>query len=224
MVPKSKKDYIIQKLKEECQSCSGAGCSTCKSKETRITIYANSGIPVEYWNKSWKDFNGDPKFKTFVKEQILQRIKQVYEGGESFAFIGNLGVGKSYAACAILRMAIMNDFKVQYIQMSELITNLISKTSEENYEHYASVDFLCIDEYDSRWIYPSEKAEALFGQSMEFILRTRFQNNMPTIVCSNTLDIDDVVSGDFSKALNSLFSKHLTPVYVSGKDFRKNQK
>lgn len=224
MVPHSKTNYILDQIRKSCNNCQGGGCGLCRSKEARISLYSRSGIPVEYWDKSWKDFYGDPKFKDFVKDKILTRIMDVYDNGESFAFVGNLGIGKSYAACAILRLAIVNEFKVKYVQMSELVNNLISKNSEESYDDYINVDFLCIDEYDSRWVFPSEKAEALFGQSMEFILRTRFQNNMPTIVCSNTIELNNVVSGDFSKALDSLFSKHMEIIYVAGKDYRKVQK
>lgn len=221
MIPESKKKYIINKIEKSCQSCSGEGCMKCRSKIARISSYSRAGIPVDYWNRSWKDFSGDPKFKNLIKEEVLSKINEVYDTGRSFAFVGNLGVGKSYAACAILRMAITSGFKAKYLHMEEAIRLSISDYSNDFYSEVINTDFLCIDEYDSRWVFPSEKSEALFGQTMESILRNRFQNNMPTIVCSNTLDISEVVSGEFSKAIDSLFSKHMRVVYVSGKDFRK---
>ena len=82
-------------------------------------------------------------------------------------------------------------------------------------------DFLVIDEFDSRWIFPSEKAEQMFGSSLEHILRMRFQNGTPTILCSNTPDVDSILCGDFGKAFKSLRSKHMELVYVGGVDFRR---
>ena len=82
-------------------------------------------------------------------------------------------------------------------------------------------DFLVIDEFDSRWIFPSERAEQMFGSSLEHILRMRFQNSTPTILCSNSPDIDTVLTGKFAKAFRSLRSKHLKVACVGGKDFRR---
>jgi len=46
---------------------------------------------------------------------------------------------------------------------------------------------------------------------------------MPTIICSNTPDLKDVLAGEFSRAVDSLFSRYVKTIYVSGKDFRKSQ-
>lgn len=226
MVPQSKKKYIISQIESKCERCKGDGCSTCRSKVSRVAMYARAGIPVEYWQRSWKDFDGDPNFKNLVSSTILSRIPDVYEKGDSYAFVGNLGIGKSYAACAILRLALVNDFKAKYETMSDIINTVLSQSIDSNQylKELMEVDFLVIDEFDLRWVFPSEKAEKMFGSTLEHILRNRFQNKMPTILCSNTVEIDNVLSEDFSKAFESLRNQYINLIYVSGKDYRKNGK
>ena len=209
----------MKKVLSSCKSCDGEGCRDCKSKTSRFRSYARVGIPMDYWTLAFKDFAGDSNFKKIISE-YLTNINPAYEDGVSLAFVGNLGTGKTYAACSILKLAQVSGYSVKYLNMSDIIDN-VSKGDRDFYDKATNIDFLCIDEYDARWVYPSEKAEQLFGQTMERILRFRFQNKMPTIICSNTLKLENVLAGDFSRAVDSLFSKYVKVIYVSGKDFRK---
>lgn len=223
MIPKKKLDFIKAKIKERCE-CQGEGCRTCFTQVNRVGKYAAAGIPVDYWTLSFKkNFKGDKNFGNFVMKQIRD-IEGIYERGESFAFIGNLGTGKTFAATSMLKMALLKGFTGKYYHMDQIIRSATSNNSKEFFEEITNIDFICIDEYDSRWVFPSEKSEQLFGQTMESILRHRFQNGMPTIICSNTQDIKTVLSGDFERATESLFSKYVRTLYVAGKDFRKIQR
>jgi len=222
LIPKNKLEFIKKKIKEKCP-CSGAGCGKCHGKVSRVSAYATAGIPVDYWMLAFKDFQGDKNFGNFVVDQIRD-IEGVYERGESFAFVGNLGTGKTYAASCMLKKALVSGFSGHYYNMDEVIRLSISNDHKNFFEEITNIDFICIDEYDSRWVFPSERSETLFGQTMESILRHRFQNGMPTIICSNTPDITKVLSGDFSRTTESLFSKYMKVLYVAGKDFRKIQK
>jgi DNA replication protein DnaC len=187
--------------------------------------YAEANIPIEYWSLAFKDFNGDKKFKEAIAAKI-ENIDKVYEDGKSLAFVGNLGVGKTYAACSMLKKAIVCDYSAKYINMADIVNELIaSKDKNINYlDELINVDFLLADEYDKRHIFPSEKTEQLFGQTLEYVLRNRFQNHMPTILCSNTQEIDKVLAGeDFSRVMSSLMKKYVEIYYVAGKDYRKCQ-
>ena len=219
MVSSKKIDRIETSIYKNCTYCSGEVCSNCRSQVARIKSYARSNIPMDYWMLPFKNFEGDPNFKKLIVT-FLSDIDKTYDDGASLAFVGNLGTGKTYAACSILKMALTKDYSVAYLNMSDIIEK-VTDNDRDFYNKITNTDFVCIDEYDARWVYPSEKAEQLFGQTMERILRERFQNKMPTILCSNTIELNNVLSGDFSKALDSLFSNYLKVVYVSGKDFRK---
>lgn len=222
MIPSKKLEIIQKRVRNNCEGCMGSGCNKCRAKLSRFKSYASSGIPMNYWDLSLKDFQGDKNFKKFLINKVSD-IQKMYEDGCSLAFIGNLGTGKTYAASCILKMAIVNGFSASYINMSDIVTEIVSGNvnNAKFLNDLVSVDFLVIDEFDKRYIFPSEKAERLFGQNLEYVLRNRFQNYMPTILCSNTQNIDDVLSEDFSRAFSSLRSKYMKVIYVAGKDFRK---
>lgn len=223
MVPISKRERVISAIERDCK-CGGLGCVDCRSKIARILLYSNAGIPVEYWNRAWKQFSGDKNFKESIKSLLL-RVDDIYDSGKSFAFVGNLGVGKSYAACSILKLALTKDFSCKYETMSDVINTILSSDNNSEYlRELMEVDFLAIDELDARWIAASEKAEQTFGSIMEHVLRTRFQNKMPTILCSNTIELDTVFSEAFARTFESLRNQYINVLYVSGKDFRKDGK
>jgi DNA replication protein DnaC len=178
---------------------------------------------MDYWMLAFKDFEGDDNFKRFITAKMSD-MSDMYENGGSLAFVGNLGTGKTYAASCILKMAIVSGYTARYVNMSDVVNELVSsKTDNSTYlNSLIDVDFLAIDEFDKRWVFPSEKAEHLFGQTLEHILRSRFQNYMPTVLCSNTENIDEVLSEDFARAFSSLRSQYMKVLYVAGKDFRKS--
>jgi len=218
----SKLQRVKQKLVEQCTHCNGISCNICLSTGLRFSKYHDAGIPIDYWDKPWKDFSGDKNFKQIISEKIKD-INNVYDNGESYAFIGNLGVGKTFACSAILKTAIVNGYSAHYTNMADVVTLLLSKSNDtsEYFKKLKEVDFLCLDEFDGRWISSSEKSQMIFGSLMENILRSRFQNQLPTIICSNSPDIDSVLSDDFSRTFSSLRSKYMKVFSVSGKDFRK---
>lgn len=225
MIPQSKRNFILKQIEESCQEKHGKIlCQECKAKATRISMYSAAGIPIEYWERSWKDYSGDPKFKEFLKENVLSRVKELYVNGESYAFVGNLGIGKTYASCVILKLALMNNFSAKYETMTNIINTILSPSVDSNLymQELIEVDFLGIDEFTTRWIFPTEKSEKMFGSTLEHVLRNRFQNKMPTILCSNNLEIDSVLSEDFSKAFESLRNQYVKVVYLAGKDYRKH--
>lgn len=225
MIPKKKLDFIKAKIKERCE-CQGEGCRTCLTQVNRIGKYAAAGIPVDYWTLSFKrNFKGDKNFGNFVMKQIRD-IEGVYERGESFAFIGNLGTGKTFAATSMLKMALLKGFSGKHTHMADIVRNVLSNSIDSGayVQSLLDVDFLVIDEFDARWVFPSEKSERMFGSTLEHVLRCRFQNGMPTILCSNTQDIDSVLSDEFSRAFSSLRNNYVKTLYVAGKDFRKSGK
>lgn len=218
-----KLEVIEKKIRRECV-CGGPGCNTCRDKISRIRRYEAANIPVEYWLLAFKDFKGDQKFKEAFSEKI-KSINDIYERGESYAFVGNFGIGKTYAACCLLKKAIISDYSAKYYNMSDIITKVLNKNDPDTLKELTEIDFLVIDEFSKRFIFASEKSEQIFGQTMEQILRSRFQNKMPTVICSNNEDIDEVLlaqnSSDFAKAFESLRRKHMTVYYILGNDFRK---
>ena len=219
----TKVDRICKKIQELCQDCEGSGCIKCGRQSSRIQKYADAGIPANYWNISFKDFIGNKEFKDLILSKISS-INSVFDNGESILFVGTLGTGKTYAISSILKMAVCKDYNVKYCSMVDVINRVLGGSDPGFTNELLNYDFLAIDEFDSRWIFPSEKAEQVFGSTMEYILRTRFQNQLPTLLASNTAETDEILSGSYGKAFSSLKSQYLNVVYVTGKDFRKRAK
>lgn len=222
MIPQTKIDRIKQKVRSDCKDCSGDGCGSCSSKMVRIDRYAISNIPVEYWQLSFKGFFGDQNFKDLIKPKI-EDINKVYDDGKSFMFTGGLGTGKTYTACCMLKRAIASGYTGLYTTMADVVANMLSSdiSTAKYYGELLGKDFLVIDEFSSHWIFPSDKAEQLFGTSLEYVLRTRFQNQLPTILCTNNEDVDEIFGGFFAKSFKSLRSHHIQLYVIGGKDFRR---
>ena len=222
MIPRKKFDVKKQDARRGCKKCNGDSCIVCEAQASRIEKYAQANIPVEYWNKSFKKFSGDENFRKAIALKI-KNIDKVYEDGKSLMFIGSLGTGKSYSASCILKRAVAAGYTGLYVTMADVVANILSSQVDTSkyYKNLVGADFLVIDEFSSHWIFPSEKSEQLFGSSLEFVLRTRFQNQLPTILCSNDSDVDDIFGGFFAKSFKSLRNHHVELYVVGGKDYRR---
>lgn len=217
-----KLERIKLKIIEKCTKCNGEGCFDCKSKCNRLTKYASSGIPSFFWDKSIKKFEGNPIFKQKI-QSYAQDINEWYDSGKSLILVGGLGTGKSYMSCCCLKLASVADYSTIYTTMMDIINNVVSNKEPEFLKKILSCDFLVIDEFDSRWIFPSEKSEQMFSSNMEYLLRSRFQEGLPTIICSNTSEIDQVLKDYHSKAFSSLKTKYAEVVYIAGGDLRRKK-
>ena len=222
MIPRKKIDSKKKNIIKNCSKCKGSSCGECKAKSARIERYAYSNIPVEYWEKSFKEFAGDANFKNIISKKI-QDIDKMYDDGKSLMFIGSLGTGKSYSASCILKRAVASGYSGLYVTMADVVANILSSEVDTSkyYKNLVGADFLVIDEFSSHWIFPSEKSEQLFGSSLEFVLRTRFQNQLPTILCSNDNDVDEIFGGFFAKSFRSLRNHHIELYVVGGIDYRR---
>tara|TARA_Y100000287_G_C14233761_1_gene363503 strand:- start:2825 stop:3508 length:684 start_codon:yes stop_codon:yes gene_type:complete len=222
MIPRKKIDLKKENIIKNCKHCLGKSCSICSAKCLRLEKYAYANIPVEYWDKSFKDFSGDSNFKKSMSLKIKD-IDGTYERGKSLIFIGTLGTGKSYTASCLLKRALTAGYTGLYVTMADVVAKILSSEIDTSkyYKNLVGADFLVIDEFSSHWIFPSEKSEQLFGSSLEFVLRTRFQNQLPTILCSNDSDVDEVFGGFFAKSFKSLRTHHTELFVIGGKDYRR---
>ena len=217
-----KMSRTIEKIKENCQHCLGDGCGICSSKIARIKKYNDAGIPNVFWNRNIKEFYGNEIFKQNIKK-YASNIDDWYDSGKSLLLVGSLGTGKSYMASCCLKLAIVKGYSGLYVNMMDIINNILNDKSSTILNDILERDFVVIDEFDERWIFPSEKVEQIFSSNMEYIFRNRFQNGLPTIICSNTSEIDNVVKGYHSKAFASLKEKYAEVIFVAGGDLRRKK-
>ena len=82
---------------------------------------------------------------------------------------------------------------------------------------------MVVDEFDPRFI-PSENAADLYARTLESILRTRAQNKLPTLMCTNSPNVIESFNGSLRESVDSLMKGYVKIIPVFGKDFRKNIK
>jgi len=219
MKTKRKANLVKEKIKKE-HGCMDA-CQECTRRFIIIDAMDDSNIPVEYWMLTMKDFFGSSKLKELV-DLYIENLKEKYMIGKSLCLSGGQGTGKTMSAICILRAAIKNGFSVYYLTASDLLSEITDyKNSSEIRNKLKNVDFLVIDELDSRF-FTSDSVKELFSGIYENIFRHRAQNMMPTIICTNeTENIMNVFYGQGTQSIKSLNNKYLDIVPVAGIDFRK---
>lgn len=168
--------------------------------------YFLSNIPVDYWWRDMHNFIGAPQLKTYYTE-LTANIKKAFSDGKSVCFGGAHGTGKTMCSCCILKRIVeTGDYSSLYVNLTDIINVLLmSEYKHSAREQLLNVDFLVIDELDQRFI-GSENAADLFGRILEPIIRTRIQNRMPIIICTNSPKMEDSFSGPLKASISSLMN------------------
>jgi DNA replication protein DnaC len=187
--------------------------------------YAESNIPIEYWDlKMDKDFIGDSRLLDKYKD-LVSDIKGHYVLGTSICFAGNHGTGKTMSTTNILKKACQKGYSCLYTTLSDIVNVLTQAPSEEKYlarRELCMVDFLVIDEFDSRFMH-NENASDLYARHLENIFRTRSQNKLPTFMCTNSPNILEMFSGPMKQSIESLIKGYMKIFIVLGEDIRKRK-
>lgn len=122
---------------------------------------------------------------TSEQKALLDNFKSIIQlnGGGFFILFGNVGVGKTYTACALLNSVRFG----RYIDMPELRLELQAsdrwqsqRTRQEVLHYYANCRLLVIDEIGRFMGRIEEEQEVLF-----YLINKRYENNLPTVLCSN---------------------------------------
>lgn len=185
--------------------------------------YADSNIPVEYWDLSMKEFKGSPVLKKEY-DAYAADLNSIYQNGSTVCFAGTHGIGKTMTTTCLLKRACQKNYVCLYTTLNDIVSALIDSSNEEKFlarKELMTVDFLAIDELDSRFI-GSENTADLFGKMLEHIFRTRTQNKMPVIICTNSPNPLEAFTGPIKQSLDSLMSR-VKLIPVVDKDFRKEK-
>lgn len=217
---KTKRDLLKDRIKQQ-HGCDDS-CQECTRKFIVIDAMDGANIPVEYWMLTMKGFAGSPKLKEVIEDYIAN-LKDRYMEGRSMCLSGSQGTGKTMSAICVLRAAIKAGFSVYYLTASDMLSELTDyRNSSELRYRLKNVDFLVIDEVDSRF-FVSDSVKELFSGIYEQVFRHRAQNQLPTIVCTNEADLMGVFMGQGVQSIKSLNHKYLQMIPVAGTDFRKGK-
>lgn len=221
MYPADKKVMVIKdKLRKNCE-CQGKGCPVCTKKVYFASKLRNANIPINYWFLKYNTFTGPENVKNITLSYV-KNISENYDQGKGLCFVGQYGTGKTFSMTSILKYAIYNSYSAYYTTLSDMIQYMSDyETQSEFLGNVNKVDFLVIDEVDSRHFSTSDQAQQYFGSSFERIIRYRTQNMLPTLIGSNNSSLDEVFTGQYKRVVDSLLSRANEVIPVLGKDFRK---
>jgi DNA replication protein DnaC len=182
---------------------------------------AEAGIPVDYWFRDMGQWYGDPEFGKWM-ESYLANLGTVYAEGKVLCLMGHRGVGKTMAACSVLKKALLAGYSTHYISLVDAVDNLLSHEAHDYRRLVKMTDFLVVDEVDQRF-FSAVNSRTLYGNQFEGILRTRTQNRLPMVMCSNAGNLDEIFTGEFQESFKSLRSQFFVERLVRGDDARKSK-
>ena len=184
--------------------------------------YFESNIPLEYWDlKMDKDFIGDARLKQKYDEYIAD-LKKSYQTAASFCLAGGHGVGKTMTMTCILKKACQKGYSCLYTTLSDIVSVMTSAPGEDKFsarQELTKVDFLVIDEFDPRFM-ASDNAADLYARTLEGVFRTRSQNKLPTLMCTNSPNVIESFNGPLKASIASLMKGYVKIFPVLGEDVR----
>lgn len=218
LIPQNKLICVIEKI--ESIDCDIKEKSL---KKIAVSRYYESNIPIEYWNLNMSKFNGTDNLKD-IYNNYINNVKENYYNGKSFCLAGPHGIGKTMVMCNILKHTSSKGYSCLYTTLGDIVSLLTSNSGDKltAKRELCMVDFLCIDEFDNRFL-SSESSADLYGRILESIFRTRGQNKLPTLMSTNSPNILSSLTGKLKDSLESLFAGYVTYIPLLGKDFRRAQ-
>jgi len=222
MIPQRKIETEKKRIVNKCAKCGGASCPSCQMYCSFVDQMASAGIPVDYWFRDMSQWYGDEEFGKWLIDEYISNIPEVYADGKVLCLCGHRGVGKTMAACAILKKAILKGYSTHYTSFNDAVDVMVSEESYEYKRMLKMTDFLVLDEVDQRFFGTVNKG-ILYGTQFESILRMRTQNRLPMVMCTNAGELDKIFSGEFEMSFKSLRSQFFIEKVVRGMDARKTK-
>ena len=215
-IPRKKLDFTVQQILSLLKND-----PITASKLIEVTHrYYKANIPVDYWDREMKDFQG-PKILNTRYNQVTASIDESYKEGVRYCFAGSHGSGKTMVCSNILKRVVETGrYSALYCNLTDIVNVLLSRSDDREYARKILLekDFLVIDEVDQRFM-GTENAADLFGRLLEPVMRARIQNRLPLIICTNSPDPTKGFSGPLQASLESLM-KVVKLTAAPGKDVR----
>lgn len=190
---------------EELQTSIGKYKSWNKSSE--------SGVPLRFHECCFENFECHNQVEEKRKKTVIDFVERENNDGV-LLMTGDKGTGKTHLGTAAVRAMLGH-----YVTMEDLIYRIESSlnfkstmTEEQVFKDYATKEFLVIDEV-GRSVRSEKETELL-----SYILRKRYDNQLPTIVISN-LDKKTLLK-KLGEAVVDRFKEVATSIEFSGDSYR----
>lgn len=148
---------------------------------------AAAGIPPVYRGallSDWDDSKSNPETKLIVQHYLANPIHSLFLSGQ-------VGVGKTWAACAIANELLRNGNAVRFQPVSELLLELRDSFSQEGVSEkailhpFSEIAFLVLDELGDLAATRDRTASAFSASRILALLDSRWRKGKATILTSN---------------------------------------
>jgi DNA replication protein DnaC len=211
-VPETKFNIIVEDLKLEQDQIKAS------LYIKGFTQYFAANIPIMYWKLQMSKFTGDQTLLNIYNDLTLD-LHKTYKEGKTICLVGSFGRGKTMTVTNILKKAVNTGYTGLYVTLNDIISAVYSDEAYAARKELLTVDFLIIDEFDSRHMSNTSNSIDFFARTLEDIFRTRSQNNLPLYLCSNSPNPLEAFKGSLKESITSLWN-YVDVIPVTGKDFR----
>lgn len=206
----------------------------CKLLEETKTKLNKSGLGDLLETKTFNNYIAKEHYQKHIKDTAIEFTKEFIKGNRnSFAILGQSGVGKTHIMTAVAKILLDNNIEVKYYIADEIIQSLQAcKFDEENYNRefskIANAGVLFIDDLFKTSIQNYYKQETINIDDLREIFKIinyRYNKRLPILLNSEIhferfRDLDQATIG----RINEMCNKYLISIKPdSSKNYRLNR-
>ena len=220
-------DYPDEYKPGECPTCHNAGTFTykgqlraclCPDQKRLLTRYLHAGIGLTYQRLMWTDLT-IPGETLDIPLDYIENPQSYLDHGLGLFIHGPVGTGKTMLANLVLKELVKKNIRCYATTFSQTIESFTagwSDVAEKNRfaRRFMNTQVLLLDDLGKEF----RRSNRLQQTTFDHILRTRVQNNRPTILTTN-MNAAELNVGYGASVLSLLVEKSIE-VPLTGVDFR----
>lgn len=197
----------------------------CKLLEEAKRKMSNSGLGDLLETKKFKNYEANSEYQKEIKEKAIEYTKEFIAGNRnSFAILGQSGIGKTHIMTAVSRQLIDRNIDVKYCIADEIIQKLQAcKYDEENYNRefgkIANAGVLFIDDLFKSSIENYYNRESINMNDLREIFKVinyRYNKKLPILLNSEVhferfAELDQATIGRINEMCNYKYIVSVKP-------------
>lgn len=188
----------------------------CIEQKRLLVQYLNAGIGLKYQRLDWEDL------VFAVPEQVtdyLTNLESYVRHGLGLHLWGSPGTGKTLLANLVLKELVKREYDCYFSSFSAMVEAFAATWGDKDERkvftgHYMTSRVLVLDDLGKEF----RTAKRLPQTTFDYVLRTRAENNRPTIFTTNNNPMEVQLS--YGKGVLSLLVEHSIEVPMVAADYR----